>query len=311
MQERDHGGGLDAAITRWGGDRSTWIDLSTGINPEPYPLPSFTSEAWTALPDKAAQARLIEAARSFWNVPAEADILAAPGASSLIARMPQLFERQTVDIPKPTYNEHAAAFAAQGWVEAPDAPVRVLVHPNNPTGQLWSRDDLTAPITVIDESFCDVTPENSLISESTKPSRIILKSFGKFWGLAGLRLGFLIGAPDTIQKMRDMIGPWAVSGPALEVATLALLDQDWATESRARLAKDTSRLDGLMTSAGAVVAGGCDLFRLYEVDDAQTWHDRLGENHILTRIFPYSKTYLRLGFPAKRDWSRLEAALKV
>lgn len=310
MQERDHGGGLDAAVARWGGTREDWLDLSTGINPTPYPLPEFSTQAWTALPDKAAQQALIDAARRFWNVPDSANILAAPGASSLIARMPQLFEKQTVDIPKPTYNEHAAAFAAEGWAEESSAKVRVLVHPNNPTGQLWSHEDLTAPVTIIDESFGDVTPEQSLISEAGKPGRIILKSFGKFWGLAGLRLGFIIATPELVARMRDMIGPWAVSGPALETATRALTDNVWAEDTRIRLATDAARLDKLMTNAGAELAGGCDLFRLYNVDSAQTWHDRLAEHHILTRIFPYSETYLRLGLPPQDGWTQLETALK-
>lgn len=310
MQERDHGGGLDAAINRWGGTRSGWLDLSTGINPTPYPLPEFSAHSWGALPDKAAGQALLDAARTFWNVPEGADILAAPGASSLIARIPMLFEQRTVDIPKPTYNEHSAAFASQGWNESPTSQVRVLVHPNNPTGQLWSRNDLNAAIVVIDESFCDVTPEHSLISEAGKPGRIILKSFGKFWGLAGLRLGFLISEPKVIAKMRDMIGPWAVSGPALDVATRALRDHEWAEENRNNLRKDAARLDALMTKAGARLEGGCDLFRLYNVDNAQRWHDRFAEHKILTRIFPYSDTFIRLGFPPQNRWDQLILCLE-
>lgn len=311
MQERDHGGGLDAAIKQWGGARSDWLDLSTGINPTPYPLPTFPEHSWTALPDKRAQQALLDAAREFWNVPDSADILAAPGASSLIARMPMLFERGDVDIPKPTYNEHAAAFTAQGWTENEAGSVRVIVHPNNPTGQLWSKTDLTAPAMVIDESFCDVTPDSTLISEAGKPGRIILKSFGKFWGLAGVRLGFIIAEPTVIAKMRDMIGPWAVSGPALDVATRALSDHAWAAETRARLKTDAARLDALMTNAGAEVEGGCDLFRLYKVQSSQTWRDRFARNKVLTRIFPYSETYIRLGLPPSDGWEQLQFSLEI
>lgn len=308
-QQRDHGGGLDAAMMRWGGQRSDWLDLSTGINPVPYPLPDFAPHSWAALPDKAAQTALIEAARRFWNVPDQAAILAAPGASGLIARIPALFETGAVDIPKPTYNEHAAAFTAQGWRQDTDANLRVLVHPNNPTGQFWTSADLTAPCTVIDESFCDIAPEHSMIQHTSQPHCLVLKSFGKFWGLAGLRLGFLIGAPKLIEKMTDFIGPWAVSGPALDVGTRALSDHTWANDTRARLSQDAQRLDALMMQAGASIAGGCDLFRLYNVPSAQDWQDRLGQHHILSRIFPYSQTYLRLGLPAPTQWAQLEAAL--
>ena len=306
---RDHGGNLDAQIARFGGTRDTWLDLSTGINPVPYPVPVLSADSWTALPDNSAQQGLLDAARRFWNVPDGLDILATPGASALISRMPALFEGRSVDIPQPTYNEHAAAFEAQGWdVQATDV-LRVLVHPNNPTGRFWSISDLTANATVIDESFCDIAPEKTLISSALDGDRVILKSFGKFWGLAGLRLGFMIARPEPIAKMRDFIGPWAVSGPALEIGTAALNDNAWADQTRHRLSEDTARLDQLMLSRGAKLAGGCDLFRLYDLPDAATTQERLAENHIWSRIFPYSDHYLRLGLPAPDRWDQLEAAL--
>ncbi|SFK94866.1 threonine-phosphate decarboxylase [Shimia haliotis] len=307
---RDHGGGIDAAVAQFGGTRDGWLDLSTGINPVPYPLPALTAADWADLPDKAAQNALTDAARVFWDVPEEAAILAAPGASALIARIPSLAAAGNVDIPKPTYNEHAAAFEAQGWVVSEYTPsARVLVHPNNPTGKLWQATDITAPLAVIDESFCDVTPDHTLIAEAAKPGRIILKSFGKFWGLAGARLGFAIGDPTLIAKLAGFTGPWAVSGPALRIGATALCDQTWAEATRARLTEDSARLDALMTTKGAVLAGGTTLFRLYEVDDATAWQDRLAHSHVWTRIFPYSKTYLRLGLPAPDRWEQLEAAL--
>lgn len=312
---RDHGGGLDAAIARWGGTRADWIDLSTGINPHPYPVTQFPGYAWTMLPDQSAQDDLLTAARSFWKVPQGAAILAAPGASALIARIPALAPAGCVDIPTPTYNEHAAAFVGQGWhlAQTPHACVkadaRVLVHPNNPTGRLWSQDEACAPLTVIDESFCDVTPDASLIRETTQPGRIVLKSFGKFWGLAGVRLGFAIALPDTIQRLTDLCGPWATSGPALHIGAKALRDTTWASDTRTRLAADATRLDDLMLSHGATLAGGTSLFRLYEVDDATAWQSKLAKAHIWSRVFPYSKTYLRLGLPASDQWSQLEAAL--
>lgn len=308
---RDHGGGLDAAIAQYGGARSDWIDLSTGINPEPYPLPGFTPNDWAALPDHGAQDRLIAAARRLWQVPEGAAVLAAPGASALIARMPALASPGRVRIDRPTYNEHAAAFAAQGWqiVDDGQAEARVIVHPNNPDGRLWQAEDADAPLTVIDESFCDICPDRSLIALADQPGRVVLKSFGKFWGLAGLRLGFAIARPETIALLADLTGPWAVSGPALHVGALALEDADWAAATRARLATDARRLDRLMQAGGAEVAGGTDLFRLYHVDHAARWQDRLARAHVWSRIFPYSDTYIRLGLPPADGWTRLEAAL--
>lgn len=308
---RDHGGGLDAAIAHYGGDRSGWIDLSTGINPHPYPLPPFTDRDWADLPDAEAVEDLGAAARRFWQVPSVADILAAPGASALIARIPALSPAAKVQITAPTYNEHAAAFAAQGWQVVDDGPAqaRVLVHPNNPDGRLWRAADVTAPLTVIDESFCDVTPDRSLIRLADRPGVVVLKSFGKFWGLAGLRLGFAIAAPGTIARLNDLTGPWAVSGPALRTGTAALSDPDWAARTRDLLRREARRLDQRMMQAGAELIGGTTLFRLYRVDDASGWQDRLARHHIWSRKFPYSDRFLRLGLPPHHGWPRLDAAL--
>ena len=308
--QRDHGGGLDAAVARFGGDRADWIDLSTGINPVPYPLGEIPAEAWTALPDAAATERLIRAARAFWQVPEGAGIVPAPGASALIARMPDLTGARRVAIPGPTYNEHAAAFRARGAEVIagtdPGADLAVLVHPNNPDGRLWPAPDGPA---VIDESFCDLCPADSHVGLATRPGVILLKSFGKFWGLAGLRLGLAIGRPETLAALPDLLGPWPVSGPALAIGARALEDTPWAETTRDRLASDARRLDALMTAAGARVVGGTTLFRLYEVADAEAAQTHLARHRIWSRIFPYSRTWLRLGLPAPDGWDRLEAAL--
>ncbi|SDW66096.1 threonine-phosphate decarboxylase [Litoreibacter albidus] len=306
---RDHGGGLDAAAACYGGMRGDWLDLSTGINPVPYPVGEITQNAWTALPDRAAHDRLIHAARAFWHVPEGAEIVPAHGASALIAAMPHVLRAQSVAIPTPTYNEHAAAFRAQG-VPVLDgaADLRVLVHPNNPDGKLWDAGDLRGPA-VIDESFCDVCPAQSHVDLASRGDTVVMKSFGKFWGLAGLRLGFAITTPDIAAKIRVEIGPWAASGPALEIGARALRDTAWADATRARLTTDAARLDALMAKAGAKVVGGTTLFRLYDVGDAALWQDRLAKGHVWSRIFPYSDRWLRLGLPAPHQWAQLEAAL--
>ena len=314
---RDHGGGIDAAAARWGGARGDWIDLSTGINPVAFPLPALPAAVWTALPDRAATDRLEAAARRVWRVPDAAGVLAAPGASALIARIPALAPAGRVAIPFPTYNEHAAAFRAAGRPvdaapdPAPGAAALVVVHPNNPDGRAWSTASLPpARLTVIDESFGDTDPAASLIAHAGSPGTLVLKSFGKFWGLAGLRLGFAIGDPALLARLSDGLGPWPVSGPALAIGAAALDDAGWATATRARLIRDAARLDGLMTRARARVVGGTPLFRLYAVDDARAWQDRLAHRRIWTRTFPWSETWLRLGLPGSADqWQRLEAAL--
>jgi cobalamin biosynthetic protein CobC len=307
---RDHGGGIDAAIASYGGDRAGWLDLSTGINPVPYPLAPLPPDAWTALPDAGAFAQLYANARQFWQVPDQAAIIAASGASALIAALPHILPKGRADIPGPTYNEHEAAFRVAGWdIGRADCTLRVIVHPNNPDGRIWTAQDCTAPITIIDESFCDIAPDASLIHLAARGDVIVLKSFGKFWGLAGLRLGFAIGDPAVIQRLSALLGPWQVSGPALATGAAALADHAWAAATRVRLAQDAARLDQLVLAKGAQLVGGTPLFRLYRVDDAAAWQHRLAQGHVWSRIFPYASDWLRLGLPAPDRWAQIQAAL--
>ena len=308
-ETRDHGGGLDAAITRYGGTRDQWLDLSTGINPVSYPMPALPADAWTALPDQNAFDLLTARARAFWDVPDGAAILPAAGASAIIAQLPRLRDPGNVQIPGPTYNEHGAAFRAAGWTltEAAGDAI-VAVHPNNPDGSYWTPEAIHADLAIIDESFCDVAPDQSLISHAARPGTIVLKSFGKFWGLAGLRLGFAIGDPALLSELAETLGPWQVSGPALAIGAEALADPMWANDTRARLTTDAARLDALMTGIGAVTIGGTSLFRLYEVDDAKAAQKHLAGHRVWSRIFPYTDRWLRLGLPAPDQWDQLEAA---
>lgn len=319
--QRDHGGGLDAAIARHGGQRDDWLDLSTGINPVAYPIGALAAEAWQALPDGGATQALVDAARTFWAVPDGAAIVPAPGASAIIARLPYLTPQGgRAHVPGPTYNEHEAALRASGrWAIAPDdrdAGFHVRVHPNNPDGRLTDPASLgSQALTVIDESFCDVCPEKSLVACAGQPGFVILKSFGKFWGLAGLRLGFAIGQPETLlppdgqRNLSELLGPWPVSGPALAIGARALRDTGWADKTRDRLARDAARLDQIMIAAGANVVGGTDLFRLYDVQSAAEWQARLAGHHVWSRTFPYSQSWLRLGLPAPNRWAQLEKAI--
>ncbi|MCP5085209.1 MAG: pyridoxal phosphate-dependent class II aminotransferase [Rhodobacteraceae bacterium] len=312
--QRDHGGGLDAAVEGFGGARGEWLDLSTGINPVPYPLPDIPGNTWAALPDSAGQQELLIAARKFWQAPDSAGILAASGVSALISQLPRLAGPATVGISNPTYNEHEAAFRSHGWVPESSGSANVYVHPNNPDGRLFDSEDIKKRhrvLTIIDESFCDVCPENSLIHLTEKKGVIVLKGLGKFWGLAGLRLGFAIARPDTIARLANMLGPWAVSGPAQYVGTSALSDHNWATNTRQRLTQDAAKLDKIVCGSRAQLSGGTSLFRLYEVGEAKRVQDMLAKRHIWSRVFPYSEGLLRLGLPGNEDgWCRLESAVK-
>jgi cobalamin biosynthesis protein CobC len=313
LTKPDHGGGIDVAVDRYGGARHNWLDLSTGINPNPYPIPDIPLQYWHVLPDQAPMSRLLTAARKFWNVPDGAEIVPASGVSAIIAMLPQLTTQPQISILNPTYNEFAAAFAGHAEITGTPAPVQVRVHPNNPDGHIFTRTEIEAShneLTVIDESFCDVCPENTLVDLANKPGHIVLKGTGKFWGLAGLRLGFAIAPPDLADKITRKLGPWNISGPAQYIGEKALSDTGWAQATRAGLATMAKQVRDTLAQNGLTPLGGTDLFQLAKTEDAHALYDHLCQNHILTRVFPYSETWIRFGLPADAtQLARLNDAL--
>lgn len=321
---RDHGGNLDAAMARYGGAADDWIDLSTGINPCAYPIPDIPARAWAALPTEADMASLCKAAAQAYG--AVCTVAPVAGAQAAIQMIPALMPPGEARVLGPTYNEHAASLRAAGWqvcevARADDlagADLAVIVNPNNPDGQRHAPDTLLAladrvGLLVVDESFADTAPELSVIPHLTRKNErvIALRSFGKFYGLAGLRLGFALGGDRHIARLNEMAGPWPVSGPAITIGCAALSDLAWQEDTRARLSADAARLDALAEAAGLECVGGTPLFRLYEVGDAAAWQDRLARGHVWSRTFPYSPDWLRLGQPGDDEqWTRLEAALR-
>jgi cobalamin biosynthetic protein CobC len=316
-----HGGDLAQARADYGGAPEDWIDLSTGINPWPYPIPDLPREAWTQLPQPDAEARLVDAARAAYGLPDRAGLTAAPGTQALIQLLPTLLSPRRIAVVGPTYGEHAPAWRAAGYEvrEVPepvaDTDVLVLCSPNNPDGRLadpalldWAGRDR---LLVLDEAFADVMPEASLCPRAGREGLLILRSFGKFYGLAGLRLGFAVGDPALTACLSQRLGPWAVSGPALAIGAAALADSAWQAETRASLAAAAARLDSLLTQAGLSITGGSSLFRLTQTTGpAQVWHERLARAHIWTRPFPAQPRWLRFGLPGTdQAWQRLETAL--
>lgn len=322
-----HGGNLDEVSRRHPDAPQPWIDLSTGINPIAYPLPPLAPESWARLPTGTDARALLAAAATRYGAASSATLVAAPGTQALLQILPRLRPRCRVAVLGPTYDEHALCWRNGGHEvsEVDDlagldrADVAVLVNPNNPTGRLIPRETLTAlaarlterdGLLVVDEAFIDVlSPTDSLVP-ALPPATLVLRSFGKTYGLAGIRLGFAIGAAGIVAQLREALGPWAVSGPALAIGATALSDQAWLDQARQRLTRDCKRLDGLLIASGGRLIGGTPLFRLAAFADGGLVADRLARRGIHVRQFRYQKDWLRFGLPGdEKAWQRLSAAL--
>jgi cobalamin biosynthesis protein CobC len=318
---QDHGGNLDIAVRRFGGRTEDWIDLSTGINRRAYPIGALAPRDFATLPSRSDIEALHEAAQQAYAT--SAPVLALSGAQAAIQLLPRLAPPGRARILGPTYNEYTPVLSAAGWhvEEVGDldalagADLAVVVNPNNPDGRRHDAIALHAQRLlvnrlVIDESFVDAVPDLSLASEAGREGFLILRSFGKFYGLAGLRLGFVLGPAADVATLAAMAGPWPVSGPAIAIGIRALLDQDWASATRTRLARDTLRLDAMADAVGWRLIGGTPLFRLYDVGDAVAAQERLARAKIWSRIFGGKPRWLRLGLPGEEsEWTRLAAAL--
>lgn len=318
---REHGGNLDLAQQRFGVRAEDWIDLSTGINRLPYPVGEMSARAWSALPSRAEIETLHQAARHAYRT--HATIVALGGAQAAIQLLPQLAAPGRARILAPTYNEYAGVLSAAGWdvQEASTldalaaADLAIVVNPNNPDGRQFAPKDLLALLPrvgrlVIDESFADAVPLLSLAPEADKQGLLILRSFGKFYGLAGLRLGFALGNAADVERLTALSGPWPVSGAAIAIGSRALRDDAWAEATSARLVRDCVRLDAMAEAQGWRLIGGASLFRLYETPDALAAQEKLARSQIWSRVFAQNSTWLRLGLPGgEAEWMRLAEVL--
>jgi len=314
-----HGGDLGEVIQRFPRAPKPWIDLSTGINPVPYPLPPLPDAAWTRLPSRATEEALLDAAAARYGVPSRAMIVAAAGTQALIQVLPRLVPCGTVAIVGPTYGEHQACWSRAGHdvrvvPTLEDADVVVAVNPNNPTGRLLVPAELSKVkgLLVVDEAFIDFLPREMSLAGDLPERAVVLRSFGKTYGLAGLRLGFAIAHRGIANRIREELGPWPVSGPALEIGRRALNDGAWLRVAHERLVADSARLDGVLRAAGFEIAGGTLLFRLACHPSAAIVAQRLGEQGIHVRAFADAADQLRFGLPGSDEaFRRLAGALGV
>lgn len=320
----EHGGRLRAAARDFDIPLADWLDLSTGVAPYGFELPPVPAEAWLRLPE--VDDELSAVARGYYGV---ASLLPVAGSQAAIQALPRLRLRSHVGIVSPCYGEHAQAWRREGHrlYEFSEGSVSraldqldvlVVVNPNNPTGRLLPAEQLLdwharlaerGGWLVVDEAFIDATPEHSLAAHSHLPGLVVLRSFGKFFAMAGARLGFVLGEGEWLQVLERSLGPWPVSGPSRFIGAALLADRDGQTRQRQRLQADTDRLAALLTANRLPPSGGCALFQWVLTEEANMLREFLGCQGILVRHFRHPSS-LRFGLPPdEAGWARLERAL--
>jgi cobalamin biosynthetic protein CobC len=326
LAELHHGGKLREAAARYAIPLNAWLDLSTGINPIGWQVPALPAGCWQRLPEQ--NDGLEQAAADYYG---NANLLPLAGSQAAIQLLPRLRPACRVGMLQPSYIEHAAAWrraghevvalTAQGIEQQlPALDVLLLVNPNNPTADTFSHTQLMLWRTalqqhggwlVVDEAFMDAAPGETLTHACGEEGLIVLRSLGKFFGLAGIRVGFLFAWALLLKQVARELGPWHVSGPAREVARQALLDREWQQAARLRLQHDSGRLAALLREAGLAPAAGTELFLYVPHPEAQRLHERLATQGVFTRLFT-APPALRFGLPGgEPEWQRLQLALSV
>ena len=307
-----HGGGLRAAREQFGNDAEEWLDLSTGINPHPWPGIADVQIDWQRLPE-AADLRALEAAAAAHFGTDPAHVCALPGTEIGLRLIGEFISGPARHV-APSYRTHGEMFGGAAPARFEDAQgTLVVANPNNPDGRIIARERLLAHDgwLIVDEAFADCAPAASVAPEIADDRQLVVfRSFGKFFGLAGLRLGFVLGPRPIVAEFRARIGAWPVSAAAIAFGIRAYSDLSWIAATRARLADEARALDAVLARHGLQPIGACPLFRLIDTPDAAALFERLARQAILTRPFDYAPRWLRIGLPGRvRALDRLGAAL--
>jgi cobalamin biosynthesis protein CobC len=309
-----HGGRIAVAAARYPAAPLPWLDLSTGISPWAYPVGEIEQDVWRNLPSTESLRELEAAAASAFGGVSHDQIVAVPGTDLAIRLLAKQVAAPRVGIVGPTYGGYQSAWPdaqIQSFEAAKGADLLVCANPNNPDGAVIPAQQLLdlPNIRIVDEAFADAMPEHSLLPH--RHGAIVLRSFGKFFGLAGVRLGFVIADRPIIDELRAGLGDWPISGPAIAIGTCAYRDIKWQMQQRDRLACASRRLKSLFNDNGLAMLGGTSLFQLIHHIDAASLFDHLAQSGILVRPFKQKLHWLRFGIPGTdADFDRLAAAFE-
>jgi cobalamin biosynthesis protein CobC len=307
----EHGGRLSAARALFGG--SDWLDLSTGIAPWSYPA-SFVGCPLSGLPESGDLEKLEEAAALAFGVPRTREVVAVPGTDLALRLLALIVPTSQPARLEPCYPGHRASWPDARPLDSGPADLLILANPNNPDGRCFSGAELrelaSDKVLIVDEAYADASPGLS-VADATWAGLIVLRSFGKFFGLAGLRLGFVIAESELSRRLRALLGDWPISAPALAVGAAAYADASWQEQQRARIAEAGRNLETALAAAGVRTIGATPYFRLIEAGDAHAVFDHLACTQILTRPFDLYPDRLRVGLPSNAQAAeRLAAALQ-
>ncbi len=308
-----HGGRVAEARVLFGG--GDWLDLSTGVAPWAWPVGDVPLH-FDRLPEPGEIAALEAAAAQAFGVADPAQVVAVPGTDMAMRLLAPLLAVERPAVVQPGYAGHRAAWPDATPVVTPDAvtdhDLLVLANPANPDGRVVGRDTLLALAArltiVVDEAYAD--PAGGLCDRAND-RLIVLRSFGKFYGLPGVRLGFVVTGGNLGGRLRAMLGDWPVSSAAVAIGTTAYHDAAWRRAQQARIDEKGALLDRLLDGAGLDIVGSAPLFRLIACERAIDLFDLLARHAILTRPFADRDDGLRIGLPrGAAGLTRLAAALE-
>lgn len=321
----EHGGCLQQVAAQYHIPLKEWIDLSTGINPDAWPVPDIPASAWARLPE--TNDKLVDVATQYYDCE---NLLPVAGSQAAIQALPRLKIKSRIGMLQPAYAEHAHAWQQAGHdvivinhenidTSIDDIDSLLIINPNNPTGRYFSAHTLLNwhqrlqqknGWLIVDEAFMDITPENSMATHSQLNGLIVLRSLGKFFGLAGARVGFVLAQSDLLEQLSDMLGPWPVTGPSRHIASKALIDTHWQTKTRQKLISQGQQLQDLLIRYNLNPTGKCALFQWVEHPDFALLAEHFRQQGILVREFK-NPASLRFGLPANnQQWQRLENAIQ-